>query len=211
MKSSRALVLLAAAAVGVCAPLAHAAPTTKPQVVDAAGDALVPGGFDIVAGQFTTTGVKATRKVGRRTVTTYTPKNLVATLTFTEPPSTQAGTRIAFTADMTACDNGSVAFSFTPGAVLQSGDLFVTGCGDDNGAGPAEFLSDVRAVLKGNTLTWTMPLADMGSDLPLSTRFSNFQASSDLDDPVFGLIGTDLTGGSTSLDVATSDATWKLG
>ena len=154
MKSSRALVLLAAAAVGVCAPLAHAAPTTKPQVVDAAGDALVPGGFDIVAGQFTTTGVKATRKVGRRTVTTYTPKNLVATLTFTEPPSTQTGTRIAFTADMTACDDGSVAFSFTPGAALQSGDLFVTGCGDDNGADtrwglPAAQKGDGNGVIAG--------------------------------------------------------------
>jgi hypothetical protein len=51
----------------------------------------------------------------------------------------------------------------------------------------------------------------MGSDLPLGTQFSAFTASVDLVDPVFGLIGTDITGGPTSLDVATGDATWKLG
>jgi hypothetical protein len=211
VKSSRALVLAAAAVVAVCAPHAQAAPASKPQVVDPAGDALAPGGFDIVSGQFATTGVTTTRKVGKRVVRSYTPKNLVVTLTFTEPPSTQTGTRIAFTADITACDNGSLAFSYTPGAVLQSGDLFVTGCGTDDGVGPAEFMPDVHAVIKGSTVTWTMPLSDMGSDLPLGTQFSAFTASVDLVDPVFGLIGTDITGGPTSLDVATGDATWKLG
>jgi hypothetical protein len=212
VKSSRTLVLLAAAAVALCAPLAQAAPSTKPQLTDPSGDALpVPGSYDIVAGQLTTTGITTTRKVGRKVIKTYKPKNLVATLTLTAPPSTQQGSAYTFDADITACGNGYMSFTYTPGAFLGDGSLFVSGCGTDDGTGPAEILDDVVPVVKGNTITWTMPLADMGSDLPLSTVFSNLTASTDLNEPVFGLIGTSVLAPESSIDGASSDATWKLG
>lgn len=212
MTRTRLVAVCTAAALTALAPLAHAAPSSKPQLTDPSGDALpVPGSYDLVAGQLTTTGVTTTRKVGRKVIKTYKPKNLVASLTLAAPPSTQAGSAYTFTADITACGNGYMSFTYTPGAVLGDGSLFVSGCGTDDGTGPAEILDDVVPVVKGSTITWTMPLADMGSDLPLSTVFSNLTAASDLNEPVFGLIGTSLLTPESSIDAASSDASWKLG
>jgi hypothetical protein len=216
----RPVLLVAVAALALCAPLAHAAPTSKPQVVDPAGDALAPG-FDVVSARLTTTGVTSTRKVGRKVVRTYTPKTLVASVTLSEPPSTTPGTSIIFHADTTACGNGFFEFQYTPGALLNTisevGDLFVSGCGpDDTGTGPGEYFSDVLAQVKGDVITWSMPLADMGSDLPLSSVFSGFRVDSTINEPVMGLAGgTDVAvltdGAAGDVDHATGDAVWKLG
>jgi hypothetical protein len=212
MIRTRLALLAAATAVATAAGLAGAAPTTKPQLTDATGDAKALGAsYDIVSGLLTTTGKTTTKKVGKKTVSTYKPTALVAKLTLAGAPVSTTGTVYSFGMSTSACGGGSFSFTYTPGALLQSGDLFIIGCGTDSGTGPAEFMSDVKAVLAGNTITWTMPLADMGSDLPLTSTFSGFSASVDLNDPVFGLIGTGLTGGSTSIDSATGDTTWKLG
>ena len=213
MMRPRLLLFAAATAVTVTGSMANAAPTIVPQLTDPVGDARALGAsYDIVSGLLTTTGTTTTAKVGRKMVKTYTPKNLVAVLTLAGPPSTQTGSVYTFAMATTACGNGSFQFQFTPGATLQSGDLFVTGCGKSTPAtGPAEFISDVKAQLSGNTITWTMPLADMGSDLPLSTVFSAFTAETDINDPVLGLVGTGAEGPTTSIDSAKSDASWKLG
>lgn len=212
MRPARPLVLSALAGLVLCAPLALAAPSKAPQITDPSGDAQpVPGSYDLVAGQFTTTGVTTTRKVGRKVVKTYTPKNLVVTLSLAAPPSTQPGSSYSVTADITACGEGYMTFSYTPGAFLGEGNLFVSGCGTDDGTGPAEIFDEVAPVVKDKVITWTMPLSLMGPDLPLSTVFSGFTAQADLNEPVFGLLGTSLGSPETSIDAASGDATWKLG
>jgi hypothetical protein len=211
MTRTRLALIAAATAVVTGAGLAGAAPASKPQLTDKAGDAVALGAsYDIVSGKLTTTGVTTTKKVGKRKVTTYKPKNLVATLTLAGPPSARTGSVYTFGMDTTACDNGTFSFTWTPGAALQAGDLFILGCGPDSGLGPSEFMGDVQAAVKGNTITWTMPLSDMGPDLPLNTVFSNFSARTDINEPVFGLIGTGMDP-ATAIDSAVSDVSWKLG
>ena len=219
MSTRRTLAALVLAPALLAAPLAHAAPSTKPQLTDPSGDALAPG-FDVVSAQLTTTGTTTTRKAGRRTVRTYTPKNLVARVTLAEAPSTTPGTSIQLHVDMTACDGGFMEFQYTPGALISAvseiGDVFVSGCGSDSGAGPSEYIGDVLAEVKGSTISWVMPLTSMGADLPLSTVFSGFKVQADVNEPVMGLaggyeVGAMTEGAAGDIDYASSDATWKLG
>ncbi len=214
-----ALVVAAVAMVGVGSNLASAAPTSVPQLTDPSGDARALGAsYDIVAGLMTTTGTTTKKKVGRKVVTTYKPVNLVASLTLAGPPASTPGSTYNFSMNTTACSGGSFSYSYTAGSLSPSiGDLFISGCGTPGtGTGPAEFMKDVKAAISGNTITWTMPLADLGSDLPLSTVFSGFTAETDLNDPYFGLFGTGVTSGTPaqgalSIDTASSAASWKLG
>ncbi len=219
MKTVRFALLAATTALALTASLAGAAPTSRAQVTDPAGDALAPG-FDIVSAQLSTTGATATRKVGQRVLKTYTPKTLVATITLAQPPSTTPGTSIQLHVATTACGGGYFEYQYTPGALVsrvsEPGDLFVSGCGPSSGTGASEYLPDVRAQVKGSTITWTMPLSDMGSDLPLNTVFSGFRVSADINEPVTGLAGGSYAGRATNgavgdIDDASSDATWKLG
>ena len=206
---------LAATTVTLVGSLAHAGPSSRPQVTDPAGDALLAG-FDIVAAQLSTTGLNRVFKDGGRTVRAYKPTNLVATVTLSEPPSTLPGTTIQFYADTTACANGFFQFRYTPGAVTEAagdnGDLQVFGCGD---GGPESYFyaRDVQAVVKGNTITWSMAISTLGPELRIGTLFRNFRVYADVHEPVFNIFGTQQLGmnfGTGDIDFASSNATWRL-
>ena len=177
---------------------------------DARGDSLVPGVNDIVSGQLATTGTTTYAKVHGKRVAKYTPKDLVATLTFTSAPSMAPATRISFLADMTACNHGYVRFDYAPHVLLHVSGLWVWGCGTDAAVGSGQFIEGVEPVVKGSTITWKMPLSKMGKQLPLGTVFSNFRASSDVDDPVIGDVGTDFFSGRYSIDSAHANVEWTL-
>jgi hypothetical protein len=157
-----------------------------------------------------------TKKVGKKTV--YTPKYLLASLTTAGTPSTSPGTVITYFADSSACDGGTFEWTYRPGNKLfGDGDVFITGCGEPLATdGPSEILG-TEITVKGNTITWKLTLADMGSDLPLGSTFSNFRAYADVNDPS-SFYGTNLGNESaldidvdTSIDSAkTESTTYKL-
>lgn len=212
MNPIRVGVALGATALTLIATLAHAAPAAKPQVVDPAGDALAKG-FDVVSAQLSTTGVHSVRKVGKRTVKTYTPKALVATVTLNEPPSTTPGSSVQLWVDSTVCGSSEFEFVYRPGALLNtalgsSGDLYVVGCGPNG-----EWL-DVAAVVKGNTITWTVPLGQVVPELRAGVTFQNFRLYADVNEPLLGLLGGQDVGqafGVGNIDYAESAVSWKLG
>ena len=191
--------------------LPAAAARSHPQLSDPAGDSRVAGVNDIVSGQLATTGTTSYVTVHGKRVAKYTPKNLVATLTFTGAPSTAPATRISFLADVTACGNGYVRFDYAPHVLLHVSGMWVWGCGTDSAVGQGRFIEGVEPVVKDRTITWTMPLSKMGKDLPLGTVFSNFRASSDVDDPLIGDVGTDFpSDGRYSIDSAHANVKWTL-
>jgi hypothetical protein len=211
--------VLSATVVTLAGSFADAAPAQKPQVTDPAGDALLPG-FDIVSAKLSTTGNHGVEKVGGRTVKWYVPKNLVASVTLSGPPSTTPGSSVQLWIDTTACNNGRFQFYYTPGALLDNvadaGDLYTSGCGpasttNDSGS---QYVAGVHAMVKGNTITWVLPLKALGPELSTATKFSNFRVYADLDDPLIGQLGTQTLGqgfGAGDVDFASSATTWKLG
>jgi len=205
------LVCMALVAMAGASAVPAGAERSYPQMTDARGDSRVPGVNDIVSGQFATTGSTAYVKSHGKRIAKYTPKNLVATLTFTAPPSMAPATRISFIADITACNHGFMRFDYAPHVALHVSSLWVWGCGTDSAVGQGKFIEGVEPVVKDRTITWTMPLSKMGKDLPLGTVFSNFRASSDIDDPLIGDVGTDFFSGRYSIDAAHADVAWILG
>lgn len=212
---TKRLALLLAAVVAAAVPMTAGAAAPKPLLTDPAGDARVlGGGFDIVSGNFATTGT--TKKVGKKTV--YTPKYLLTSLTLAAPPSTTPGMVITFFADSSACDGGTFEWTYRPGNKLfGDGDVFITGCGAPLATdGPSEIVGTIITV-SGNTITWKLALADMGRDLPVGSTFSNFRAYADVNDPS-SFYGTNIgnesgtgLGIDTSIDSAKTDSTtYKL-
>lgn len=203
-------VALLAIAGGLATPAGALPATSYPQMSDAAGDSLIPNFDDIVSGQFTTTGTTSYVKVHGKRVARYTPKNLVVRLVFTSAPSDAPGTRVSFIADVTACHNGFMRFDYAPHVALHVSSLWVWGCGTSAAVGEGKFIEGVEPVISGSVMTWTMPLSAMGKDLPRGTVFSNFRASSDIDDPLIGDVGTDFFSGAHSIDSAHNDVKWTL-
>lgn len=210
MRRSRAVVLLAVLAIAASPLLAGAAPAPKPQVMDPKGDARLPeAGFDILSAGLKTTGT--TKKLGKRTV--YTPTRLVATVTLAGPPPTIPGTNIEFRAAASACKGGDFTWTYHAGPVGPfdtGGDLFVSGCGDTGSLGTqSATFGDVIPVIKGNAITWTFRLKDLGSELPLGSTFRNFRVSTDISEPVLYFAGTN-TVDTTSIDLAVNNSFWDL-
>ncbi len=209
MRHTRIALLAATATVAATASLAGAAgpkaPAPTTVITDPTGDARVLGsGYDLVAVTMVTKG----KKVGKA----YRPTDLLVTLTMAGPPTTQKGAALTVSMKTTACGNGSFMYSYTPGATLGNGDLFVSGCGTTTPgtSGLSEILSDVVPVVSGHTVTWDLPIAELGQDLPIGSTFSGFSASSDLNEPVFGIIGTGIFAGLASIDTASGSGTYKL-
>jgi hypothetical protein len=214
---------LAAGLAVATAPWAHAGPTGAPQISSTcAGKPMESAqpGLDIKSVTMSTTGRTSHRVVRHKRVTVYTPTTLVTRMTLCGPVSSVPGVNYFVKADTSACGNGNFQYQYRTAesslpSELNSGDLFVTGCGKPNAGTTSEFISDVQATVAGATITWSLPLADLGADLPLGSTFTNFEAHSDYDDPWVGEIGTWFVGGSTGgaagvLDYAHSDVVWKL-
>jgi hypothetical protein len=212
VRRTRLALLAAATAVTTATTLAGAA-TTAPAtlVTDPAGDARGLGAsYDIISADLRTTGT--TKKVGKKV--TYTPTALVAQVTLSGPPSTATGYSVNFFADTSACGGGYFQWGYSPGnAILGDGNLFVSGCGTDNGTGAAEFFDSAAPVVSGNTITWTLSLKEIGADLPLGSTFTAPTVYADFNDPATGLVGTSLVSGApvdTAIDSATAAVTYTL-
>ena len=204
-----ALALCALAGLLVALPGAVPAQAAAPLLTDPKGDARVLGdGFDIVSATLTTKGT--TKKVGKKTV--YTPTKLIASLTMSGPVSTQAGTHIAFSADTGSCRGGYFEWRYHPGQqVINEGSMYGSTCGEPDATGSGEFFDEAAPVVKGNTITWTLPLKSMGDLIEVGDSFRNFEARSDVVEPATGIVGTELAPSSAAIDSAVSKTFWELG
>lgn len=197
----RSLVLTSVTAVAL-ATAAHAAPTTKPQVVDPKGDSLgAQPGTDIVSVLYTT--------AGRGSGKTYVPRQLVVTLTLAGPVATNAGLTFEVEATTDTCDD--VTFTFEPGTPY--GDVVgVNGWADWGSCTTAAADGGVELItanVKGDSIVWTFSLKS--TPLELGTELTDFRARVDPSNPVVPLpsssTGTELG----LIDSATGDGTWKVG
>ncbi len=190
--TSLARVLTAAtAATALLAPAAYGAPG-RPQVRDAKGD--VRGGMaelDIVTTQWSTSGRGES-------------KALVATMTLAAPPKQEAPFSYHAFADVRDC--GSVSFSYAAGAVetMRSGHPADFWASCDGGV----LNSVVTVTVKGNTLTWSVPVSALPEQVQPGAVFSRFESIADVGEPLFGYSFTGQA--DESLDYASGAAVWRM-
>lgn len=196
-----ALLLAALVAVAVAMP-SHAAP--KPQITDAKGDGPQPGA-DIVSVLYSTTGTGTGRK--------YVPKKLVVTMTMAGDVITHPGLTYEVSALTTSCE--TVTFSAQQGSPYTT----VTGLNgwaewgsctkpSSDGDSNVELLT---AAVKGNTITWSMPIKMLPKGLTVGTIFSDFAARIDPTNPVIPFPSSTTQTDRGLLDIGTGAAKWKLG
>lgn len=197
----RRSVLLAAALLVAATQLPSHAATPKPQITDAAGDAVgAQPGADLVSVVYSTTGTGSGRS--------YRPKKLVVTMTMAGDVITSPGLTYEVEAQTSTCD--VVTFSAQQGTPY-SAVVGVNGWADwgscVNGEDGVELIT---AVAKGKTLTWSFSLKMLPKDLEVGTVFSDFEARIDPTNPVVPF-SSSTTGTALGLvDKATGAGTWKL-
>lgn len=197
---TRLLVLAPLLGLALAAAPGHAAPTSVPQIKDAAGDAVAPSAaYDVVSVLWTTAG-KGSGK-------SYSPKSLVVTMTLAGPPSTDPGVTYEVEATTDTC--GDVMFTMEPGTPYES----VTGLngwadwGDCTVGDSSVELLTVKT--KGSSIIWTYGLK--ASPLELKTVFSDFRARVDPSNPAVPF-PSNTTGTELGLfDAASGTGTWKVG
>ncbi|HVE74322.1 MAG TPA: hypothetical protein VNA30_04420 [Mycobacteriales bacterium] len=184
----------------VAAP-GHAAPTTVPQVKDAAGDAAAPRpGVDIVSVLYTTAGTGSGKK--------YVPKKFLVTMTLAGPVELGPGLTYEVEAATDRC--GDVTFTYAPGtpygaATNLNGWGDWGGCLATDGTDHFELLA---ATAKGNTISWEFSF--QATDLKVGTVFSNFRARVDPANPVVPLRSSVTDTELGLIDAATGKGSWKL-
>ncbi|MDQ1688916.1 MAG: hypothetical protein QOK42_1891 [Frankiaceae bacterium] len=191
----------------------HAATLAKPQVVDAAGDEVTTqASQDITSIQWSTTGITTVKKVGKKKVTTYTPKNLVATMNLAAAPDTRPGVRYVVNAASDCGDLNLTVVHDPTGAVVPTG---YTACG--GGA-----TVDPEVTFGPTSVAWTIPLAVL--PFKVGSALSAFDGYVDASEFVIGVVGTGdavsvgIVGdrtlpshGTAAADFAKGDVTWKIG
>jgi len=209
----RVLAFVAAASVATAVMPAHAG-AAKPQVVDPVGDAngingqpetLVgpnpnlstgPASYaadDIVSVAFTTNFV--TKKVKRKTV--KTPTSFTATLTLAGAPD-PAHNYYAVTATSAACPDGiNFEYSAEPSAfAFDDVQCFDAGDGSATGGSFNDYPA-TPAVVKGNTISWTVSLIGIKAGTVLKD--------------LGAFAGVGFVGSMPTVDEAESTATYTVG
>lgn len=210
----RRLVALAAAVlVAATAAPGDAAPTKRPQIVDAPTDSLTSpqGGTEIVSALWTTTGDTTVSKVRGKRVVTYTPRKLVVTLNLAAAPLTNAPFAYETSAEFAGC--GEVRFVYAPGTVYSQvvSDTFLWyDCGEYDPATDSSLtlVPGVRRTMGAKSITWEYAIKAFPKSIRAGVAVTGFRAAVDALEPALGLYGTNLA---RSLDEGTSDAVWKLG
>ena len=212
----RSLPVLAASAalfVGFATSSHAAAPAPAPQVVDPAGDEYSgQAGEDIVSIVWSTTGTTTVTKKGKKKITTYTPKNLVATMNLSDAPDTRPGIRYVVNAASDCGDLDLTVVHDPTGAVVPSG---YTACGD--GA-----IVDPEVTFGPKSVVWTIPLGLL--PFKVGSTLSAFDGYVDASEFVLGIMGpgdavsVGIVGdrtlpvhGAAVADFAKGDTTWKIG
>jgi len=191
-RSSARLALAAAgfAAAGLALPASAGVAPAKLVVSDPADDALVGGADDIVKLTWTTTGTTTTKRVGRKVVTTYTPKNAVATIETAGAIDTSGTTLYNIYATSDGC--GQLLYSVAPGTVLDSTYSYCTDDDSVDGGG-------ITTTVAGSTITFTIPLKSVPG-FQVGKKLSGLAAYTGTTDPVAGLLGPAAMAESTPLD-----------
>jgi hypothetical protein len=192
----------------------HAASApTKVTIADAVGDEhSAQAGEDITSIVWSTTGTTTIKKVGKKKVTTYTPKNLTATVNLAAAPDTRPGIRYVVNATSDCGDLNLTVVADPTGAKVPSG---YTACGD--GA-----IVDPEVTYGAKSITWSIPLAAL--PFKVGSQLSAFDGYVDASEFVIGIIGTgdavsvgiigDRTTpghGAATADFAQGAVTWKIG
>ncbi|HEV2889466.1 MAG TPA: hypothetical protein VGX28_03750 [Frankiaceae bacterium] len=203
------LVAALAAATAVLATPAGAA-TGRPQITDPKGD--VRGGvasLDIVSARWSTAG----RGAGAR---------LVASLTLAAVPMKDAPFAYELKSQVRGC--GTVIFEYSPGALVtyldelgqpaisdadQTATMWLEcGAGTSDTTGSTLLVEEVTFAVAGNTMTWSVPVAALPSEVRTGSVFYDFTAAADAGDPVFGIPLA--SGASQSFDNGVGDGTWRM-
>ncbi|HEV2889465.1 MAG TPA: hypothetical protein VGX28_03745 [Frankiaceae bacterium] len=185
------LVAAVAAATALLAPAAYGA-SDRPQVRDAKGD--VRGGMaelDIVSARWSTAGRGA-------------DEALVVTMTLAAAP--KDGVPFAYHVRADVRDCGEVSFSYHPGSVSARQDGNVStgwaACGD------GIYDDVVTTTVKGTTITWSMPVAVLPSQVRPGAVFTKFEALADASEPIFGYSVAGIA--DEPLDYAQGDGSWRM-
>lgn len=206
---SRLVAAVTLAALATLPAVASGAPA-RPQIRDPKGDAR--GGLaqvDIVTAQWSTTGRGAS-------------KALVATLTLAGAPNTERGFAYEMKSEVTGC--GTVWFEYAPGTVSEATNLLGNPevndglgasslwleCGGDGGTTTGSMLvyREMTFSVKGNVITWSVPLTALPEQVQPGAVFSDFKAIADVAEPVMGL---STTGGfGQGLDFGQGDGVWIM-
>ena len=205
---SLALVAVGCAAVALAAPSSAASAPAKVAFSDPAGDALATQKtYDITDVLVTSTGTTSTKKVGKKTVTTYTPKAILVKLTVAGSFATTAGANYEVDLDVAGC--GYANFTYTPGAISEGG-LF-TECGSPaDETGSTSTLYDAPPTVSGKTVTWQLPLSALSKEFKPGVLLSDIRALAAQNDPVFGIIGAGALAAEGNFDNASTSATLRL-
>lgn len=204
----RLLALPAAlAALALVGTGADAAPApVKPQIVDAAGDAVgSQANYDITGVTFevTKTAVKSTKVVkGKKlTVTTYVPKDFQVTMTLAGPAKVQPGVSYQIGVD-TGCGH-SFIYAYT--SVFEAGgtdsSVQFAECGTGGTSGTALTLEHTLKA-DGNKIVWSLPYKVLPKEIGIGKSWDTPVAYTALTEPVIGYTTADFVE-QTAIDYAT--------
>jgi hypothetical protein len=197
MPTPRRIALLACATVAALTlpAAAHQGHEHPPQIVDAAGDEVVPvGGTDLVAAVFDTAGTYT--KVKKKTV--YTPNKLTVELRYAAPVATDP-----YVAHVVTFDAGSC------------GAVYLEVYGTDVTYGDADCLTnsfEFSFQAEDDELRITLPFSVIGKSLRAGTKLSSLRAYTAVADPLVGLEPVLITMGDEhgANDVAKTDKTYVV-
>lgn len=202
-----ALVVAGLAVVGLTLPASAGSAPAKLVVTDPAGDshaapfaAMTGGADELVKMTWTSTGKTTKRKVGKKVVTTYTPKNLVVVLETAGDIDTGGATQYDIEGNSVGC--GDFYLYVAPGSALEG--VFGS-CADDD---TVDFGSATFAVA-GKTITFTIPLGSVPG-LTAGKTVTGLNAYTGNVDPITGEVGPVIIGGTLANDSVPSDAAFKI-
>lgn len=193
---------------------AHAAAPLppKPQIVDAAGDAVgSQANYDITGVTFETTKVaeKSTKVVkGKKiTVTTYVPKDFQVTMALAGTAAVQPGVSYQIGVD-TPCGHMFVfAYVSVFNAPAADSSVQTAECGTGGTSGTS-LLMDHTLTVAGNKIIWSLPLKSMPTQFKIGAAFTSPVAYTAATEPVVGYTTADFVP-QTAIDYATG-ADFKL-
>lgn len=193
----RSVLAAAAAWTALAAPSAFAAPFSY---TDLSGDAPQPS-LDIVGVTYSTTR-----------------SALVVRMDLAGPAAPATG--VVYTASAWVQYCGEATLTYAPRSAWDAavaGGSFSVDCHTYPPAlaGRTGYALPVAVTTSGNSVTWTVPLEKLKYVARRGDRFSEFVASVEPSDPVFGVVRAGAAAehlvGAYPFDVARSEATWRMG
>lgn len=200
--------LSAAAAVAAALavlPTAASGARSPDQIRDAVGDVLAEQAYaDIVSARWSSPG-------------SGDDKALVVSMTLAAPPRTEAPFVYELEATVRGC--GVIWFQYAPGSVIgminhpadptsdAAGASVWIECGDPSSPSGSSSLHRLSFTVKGNTLTWSVPLLMLPPQIQVGSFFSGFTAASDVGEPV---LGTSPIWPAEVVDTAVGDGVWRI-